>query len=279
MRPVPSLLAGLILVACAMTSPAASAQDRITAPGWAWGRFSHPEPVERKGQGRLVHDLIVEQGFRFHAAPFGLEPEIFVRLDLKADNQNHDHDNRARMMAGLRAGYPLADGLRIHAGWRLGHEHRWQSAQNAAGATLFAGWSGWWALSPQQMQQTARLSLSTWGEAVSSYSLASNERDNSVLEGAVQMDARLTALSPQASLIGRLMVEASADTERRSYRSWIRPSLGLHLEYRLSERVSMEAGGRTAIEWQKGSDNPERGASVFVVFKASWDDLPMGKTR
>lgn len=269
--PAPVLVV-LLLCASLMTAPSAFAEERLAAPGWAWARFRHPEAFERRGGDHLVADLIAEQALRLLPAGLPLQPEAFVRLDLKGDNQALDHDNRLQAAGGVRLRLRLDEHASLFAGLAYRQERRWHTGAHGHGPVWLAGWNGWWRLhAASGRRHFDRAELSTWGRLQAPYGEIGEDRRNTVAEAGLKLDIRLLRLADGLGLVKRLQLEASADTRRRDHRNWLKPSAGLLLAWQPRPRLSFELGVRAAGQWRHRSGGWENGWSAFAIFSSHWD--------
>lgn len=250
----------------------------ITSPGSVWGRMRLPENYERSGQNHLVYELIGEQALRFSQAQSSLTPEIFVRIDLKANNRRLDYDNRAIGAIGARITADINPNFRLEAGARLASEYRWDERAWGSGIVPYFKWLGWWDSPFSLSGDQSGAGISTWGEVRRPYALIGRERKNLVAEGGASFSLPLYAIRHDMRILARAGVEASVDTQRLSYRNWVKPSLGAILQFDMAENMQIELGASASQKIEYLSGDSRSGFSVFATFSHSWNlDHLIGK--
>jgi hypothetical protein len=112
---------------------------------------------------------------------------------------------------------------------------------------------------------------STWGGVRFPSSQELLEKDNLILEGAVEQGVDWLRVPGRGTFntFGRL--EFKMDREKFDYNNKLQFEAGLKLRFPLAGLGAVEIGGKYAFDRRNITDRTERGAVVFVNWWGGWD--------
>lgn len=131
----------------------------------------------------------------------------------------------------------------------------------------------WYALSPSCALATMPLGFpgSTWGTLRFPSSQDVQEKDNLILEGAIEQGIDWFELGEWSVVNTFMQVSYAVDQEKFDYNNEIEFEVGLKLKILSLDWMCLEFGGKYILDYRWETDRHTKGTEVFLNWGASWD--------
>jgi hypothetical protein len=159
----------------------------------------------------------------------------------------------------------------ILAGVRQEWEHRYFPDNTSSETVGYVGWSVWKELILTEERQGSRtFVVSSWGEARYPSAPDPEERDNAIVEGALELASRVAPHASGGALVALASVDFKADTVGLDWNNQLSPAAGFRFTLPLASRINSEVGVKYVADYRFYSDRFRHGPVIWVGAAASW---------
>jgi len=261
-------IAALGLLSCVPS--AAWAQEGLL-PGQAWIQVrypSSPQPQERD-------DLIIRGAAQQEAKllPFGSKASLRAkgRLTFVRDSERLPYNNKTIAALGLEVQASPVSFATIMAGVRQEWEHRYVSGNTSSGMVSYVGWTLWKELPLHRRAGRSRtFVVSSWAEGRYPSAPDPEERENAIVEGAVEVATPVASFHNGATLSAVLSGDFKVDTAGLDWNNQLSPATGLRITLPLGSKIRSEVGLKYVADYRFYSERFRHGPTLWVGAAASW---------
>jgi hypothetical protein len=272
-------LAGALLVSAnVVPATGADAQTFQSAPGFSWADLRYPGSPDELERRSFIGEAAAIQNFICCSLAERVDLLGFVSGRVLYGTRSLDWNNRMVLGAGAALRFRPTDHFEIRLGGRYEVDRRRITNRTLGGPAAFTSWGGWWPVGEGSWGAgvTSSHYIMTWGEARFPSSPVREERNNGLVEGAIEGGTRFP-LGADFSAIPFLGFGYKADTEQLRFNNKFEFTAGARLAYDVTPTTSIFTGVRFAHEHRFIDGEGANAAIVFVGWNASWDLFSGGR--